>query len=255
MNTTKPEHHTHQHYQASSDSLKDKIILVTGASDGIGRVAAIHFALHGATVILHGRDLEKLELVYDEIVAFNAPTPAIVPLNLSTALEYDYELMADAIERQFGRLDGILHNAGILGERVALQHYNWATWQEVMTVNVQAPVFLTQTLLPLFKKSSSASVIFTSSGVGRAVREHWGAYSISKIALEAVSQLFNLENDAQHIRYNCVNPGATRTTMRAKAFPDENPLDLVSAEQIMPTYLYLMSDDSVDVRGQSLDAQ
>lgn len=242
-------------YQASKDCLKDKIILVTGASDGIGRTVAIQYALHGATVILHGRDVPKLEMVYDEIVAFNAPVPAIVPLNLSTALEHDYELMADAIARQFGRLDGVLHNAGVLGERVSLAQYSTQAWDEVMAVNLRSPVLLTQAVLPLLEKSTSASVIFTSSGVGRAVRTDWGAYSISKIALEAVNQLFALENQFAHIRYNCVNPGAVRTAMRAKAFPQEDPLQLVTAEQIMPTYLYLMSDDSRDVTGQSLDAQ
>lgn len=245
----------YQQYQASKDCLKDKIILVTGASDGIGRTVAIQYALHGATVILHGRDVPKLEMVYDEIVAFNAPVPAIVPLNLSTALEHDYELMADAIARQFGHLDGVLHNAGVLGERVSLAQYSTQAWDEVMAVNLRSPVLLTQAVLPLLEKSTSASVIFTSSGVGRAVRADWGAYSISKIALEAVNQLFALENQLPQIRYNCVNPGAVRTTMRAKAFPQEDPLQLVTAEQIMPTYLYLMSDDSRDVTGQSLDAQ
>lgn len=245
----------YQQYQASKDCLKDKIILVTGASDGIGRTVAIQYALRGATVILHGRDVPKLEMVYDEIVAFNAPVPAIVPLNLSTALEHDYELMADAIARQFGHLDGVLHNAGVLGERVSLAQYSTQAWDEVMAVNLRSPVLLTQAVLPLLEKSTSASVIFTSSGVGRAVRADWGAYSISKIALEAVNQLFALENQLPQIRYNCVNPGAVRTTMRAKAFPQEDPLQLVTAEQIMPTYLYLMSDDSRDVTGQSLDAQ
>ncbi len=245
----------YRHYQPRADLLKDKIILVTGASDGIGKVSAITYALHGATVILHGRDVQKLEVVYDEIVALNAPTPAIVPLNLSTAVEYDYEKMTDAIEQQFGRLDGILHNAGVLGERVPLAGYPIDVWDDVMMVNLRAPLLLTQSLLPLLQKSAHASVIFSSSGVGRDVRAEWGAYSVSKLGIEVINRLFALENPYPNIRYNCINPGGTRTAMRAKAFPQEDPKTLPTAEQIMPTYLYLMGDDSLEINGMSLDAQ
>lgn len=242
-------------YQARPDLLKDKVILVTGAGEGIGRAAALCFALHGATVILHGRSLQKLEVLYDEIEALNAPQPAILPLPLSIATDHDYERLAEIIDRQFGRLDGILHNAGVLGERIQLTAYPTELWDEVMAVNLKAPLLLTQSLLPLLLKSKHASVVFTSSGVGREVRENWGAYCISKIALEAVNQLLAMERTDTTIRYNCINPGGTRTAMRAKAFPDEDPKTLPSPEQIMPVYLYLMGDDSININGQSIDAQ
>ncbi len=242
-------------YQPRPDLLKDRIILITGAGDGIGRAAAISYALHGATVVLHGRTLNKLEVIYDEIESLGAPQPAILPLQLSSASERDYELLVDTLDRQFGRLDGILHNAGILGDRTQLAHYSPEVWDDVMAVNLRAPFVLTQELLPLLQKSENASVVFASSGVGREARENWGAYSVSKIAIEAVSTLFAKENTHPNIRFNCINPGATRTGMRAKAYPNEDPLTLPTPESIMPAYLYLIGEDSNHLNGQSIDAQ
>lgn len=242
-------------YQPRPDLLKDKVILITGAGDGIGRAAAMSYALHGATVVLHGRTLNKLEVIYDEIEGLGAPQPAILPLQLSTATSHDYELLYDTLAQQFGRLDGILHNAGILGERTELAHYPIDEWDDVMAVNLRAPFVLTQELLPLLQKSENASVVFASSGVGREARAKWGAYSVSKIAIEAVSQLFAKENVYPNIRFNCINPGATRTAMRAKAYPDEDPKTLATPEMLMPAYLYLMGEDSFELNGQSIDAQ
>ncbi|MGU3313409.1 YciK family oxidoreductase [Acinetobacter sp. M5A5_2a] len=242
-------------YQPRPDLLKDRIILITGAGDGIGRAAALTYALHGATVVLHGRTLNKLEVIYDEIESLGAPQPAILPLQLSSASDRDYDFLVDTLEKQFGRLDGILHNAGILGERVELAHYPTETWDDVMAVNLRAPFALTQALLPLLQKSENASVVFTSSGVGREARALWGAYSVSKIAIEAVSKIFAAENTYPNIRFNCINPGATRTAMRAKAYPQEDPKTLLTPESILPAYLYLMGEDSLALNGQSIDAQ
>ncbi|AOA56974.1 YciK family oxidoreductase [Acinetobacter larvae] len=242
-------------YQPRSDLLKDKIILITGAGDGIGRAAAISYALHGATVVLHGRTLNKLEVIYDEIEGLGAPQPAILPLQLSTATARDYELLRNTLQQQFGRLDGILHNAGILGERTELAHYNSELWDDVIAVNLRAPFVLTQELLPLLQQAEQASVVFTSSGVGREARARWGAYSVSKFALEAMSKIFALENTYPNIRYNCINPGGTRTAMRASAFPEEDPKTLPTPEHIMPAYLYLMGEDSAHLNGESINAQ
>ena len=242
-------------YQPRTDLLKDRIILITGAGDGIGRAAAVSYALHGATVVLHGRTLNKLEVIYDEIESLGAPQPAILPLQLSTASLHDYEVLYDTLEQQFGRLDGILHNAGILGDRVELAEYPIETWDDVMAVNTRAPFILTQSLLPLLAKSDNASVVFASSGVGREARALWGAYSVSKIAIEAISQIFAKERTYPNVRFNCLNPGATRTAMRAQAYPNEDPLTLATPETIMPAYLYLMGDDSLALNGASIDAQ
>jgi NAD(P)-dependent dehydrogenase (short-subunit alcohol dehydrogenase family) len=241
-------------YQAAPDSLKNRVILVTGAGDGIGRAAAVTYAKHGATVLLLGRTLSKLEAVYDEIEQQGGAQPALLPLNLSHTKLDDYLSLLRTIEKKEGRLDGILHNAALLGPIMPLQSYDPETWDEVMNVNLRAPFQLTQALLPLLSQSNDASVVFTTSSVGRSVRPLWGAYAISKQGVEGLSCIFADElSDTTNIRFNCLNPGATRTSMRASAFPDEDPMTLPMPEQIMPAYLYLMGEDSKGVTGQSLD--
>lgn len=245
-----------QNYSAPQDLLTGKVIAVTGASDGIGAVAAKTFASFGATVILMGRTVPKLEKVYDDIESAGWPQPAIYPICLEGASEKDYEDMHDRLDETFGKLDGLLHNAGELGQRTPIANYKLSTWQKVMQVNVTAEFMMTKALLPLLEKSDSASIIFTTSGVGRVGKPFWGAYAISKFATEGMSQvLANELEDISNIRVNCINPGATRTRMRATAFPAEDPSTVKAPEDIMPLYLYLMGKDSEGVTGQSMDAQ
>jgi NAD(P)-dependent dehydrogenase (short-subunit alcohol dehydrogenase family) len=243
-------------YQAPQDLLKDRVILVTGAGDGIGRAAALTYAAHGATVVLHGRSPDKLDAVYDAIEAAGHPQPAIVPLDLSTAGAAEFRQLADVIEKEFGKLDGILHNAAVLGDITPMDIYDPDTWDFVMRINLRAPFVLTQAMLPLLRQSADASVIFTTSSVGRRARAFWGAYAVSKCGVEGLSQMWADElANVSNIRVNCINPGATRTQMRATAFPAENVDTLKRPEQIMPLYLYLMGIDSKGITGQSLDAQ
>lgn len=238
-------------YQPESELLRDKIILVTGASDGIGRAAAKSFAAHGATVILLGRTLPKLENVYDEIEAAGYPQPAIYPMNLETALEKDFLAMYEVLEKEFGRLDGILHNASALGQRTPIASYSADEWQKVIQVNVTAPFLMTKALLPLLDQAPQAAILFTGSTVGLKGRAFWGAYAASKAATENLMQTLADElHETTRIRVNSINPGATRTKMRASAYPAENPASVKSAEALMPTYLYLLSDDSIGVSGQ-----
>lgn len=238
-------------YQPESELLRDKIILVTGASDGIGRTAAKSFAAHGATVILLGRTLPKLENVYDEIEAAGYPQPAIYPMNLETALEKDFFAMYEVLEKEFGRLDGVLHNASALGQRTPIASYSADEWQKVMQVNVAAPFLMTKALLPLLDQAPQAAILFTGSTVGLKGRAFWGAYAASKAATENLMQTLADElHETTRIRVNSINPGATRTKMRASAYPAENPASVKSAEALMPTYLYLLSDDSIGVSGQ-----
>ncbi|MFY8273327.1 YciK family oxidoreductase [Pseudoalteromonas sp. SSDWG2] len=244
-----------QNYEASLNALNDKVILVTGAGDGIGRVAALTYAKHGATVILLGKTTQKLECVYDEIVNAGYPQPAIVPLDLKGATKQNYRDLAATIEQQFGKLDGLLNNASILGSLGPLEHFCSSTFESIMKVNVTAQALLTKAMFPVLRKAPHASVVFTSSGVGREGREFWGAYSISKFATEGMMQTWSKEVTKTNIRINCINPGATRTNMRASAFPGEDRDKLATPEDLMPTYLYLMSDDSIGTNGQSLDAQ
>ncbi|MDE1462305.1 YciK family oxidoreductase [Spartinivicinus poritis] len=243
-------------YQAPDNLLKDRIILVTGAGDGIGKAAAISFAKHGATVILLGRTTKKLEDVYDQIEAAGGPQPAIYPMNLEGASPKDYDDLASTIEKEFGRLDGLLHNASLLGNLSPLSQYDVEIWYKVMQVNLNAPFLMTQALLPLLHHSSDASIVFTSSSVGRKGRAHWGAYAVSKFATEGMMQtLADEEEGIGPVRVNTINPGATRTHMRAQAYPAENPEQLPAPEDIMNVYLYLLGPDSQKVTGQAFDAQ
>ena len=182
-------------YSYPDNVLKDRVVLVTGANDGIGEALACHAATHGAQVILHGRNTKKLETVYDRIVEIDgAPRPSIAVLDLASADSDAYTSLAASIESEFGRLDGLVHNAGILGQRLSIEQYDVGDWQRVMHVNLTAPFVMTQVLLPLLKASSDPSIIFTSSGVGRVGKAFWGAYSVSKFGTEALSQILAAEN-------------------------------------------------------------
>ncbi|MCL6416998.1 YciK family oxidoreductase [Aestuariirhabdus sp. Z084] len=243
-------------YQAKDNLLKDKIILVTGAGAGIGKAAAISFAQHGATVILVGKTAKKLEAVYDEIEAAGYPTPVECPLNLETATEKDYADLASQIDQEFGRLDGLLHNASALGQLGPLEQYDSTMWNRLVQVNLTSQFLMSKALIPLLTESKSGSLVFTSSSVGRKGRAYWGGYAITKFATEGMMQVWadEVEGDST-LRINSINPGATRTSMRATAYPAENPETLPSPEEILPLYLYLMGDDSIGVNGQAMNAQ
>ena len=243
-------------YNPRQMCLQGRVILVTGAGSGIGRAAAISFAAHGATVILLGRTVEKLEAVYDEIESAGSPSPAIYPLCLEGATEQDYQTLASTIEQEFGELHGLLHNAGQLGQRTTIANYQAQIWQQVMQVNLNSQFLLTKALLPIMKTADDAAILFTSSGVGRKGRPFWGAYAVSKFATEGLAQVLAGElEEVSNIRVNCLNPGATRTPMRAVAYPAEDPGTLLSPEEIMPAYLYLLGPDSKGMSGLSFNAQ
>ena len=245
-----------RNYEYRPGLLKNRNILITGASDGIGRALALCTATLGARVILHGRNIKKLEGVYDKIQALDGSVrPSIAPMDLSTADSDAYLSLADSIAKEFGHLDGLVHNAGILGDKLSIEQYDAVMWHRVMHVNVTAAFALTQVCLPLLRESHHPSMIFTSSGVGRTGRAFWGAYSVSKFATEGLSQILADENKHTSLRVNCVNPGATRTNMRLAAYPAENRDLLKTADQVLPVYIYLLGPDSQGVSGESLDAQ
>lgn len=243
-------------YQAPADLLKDRIILVTGSSDGIGRAAALAYARHGATVILHGRNQQKLETLYDEIVKEGLAEPAIVTLDFATASYDDFVTLQGSIGEMFGRLDGLLHNAGMLARRNTIASINSNDWHKVMQVNVNAPFMLTKVMLPLLQESDAGSIVFTSSSVGRKGRAFWGSYAVSKFAIEGMMQVLadEIENTS-NIRVNSLNPGATNTAMRRLAYPGEVATNNPHPDDIMPMYLYLMGKDSRHLHGQALNAQ
>ncbi len=243
-------------YLPRADLLQGKTIMVTGAGDGIGHTAALTYASHGATVLLLGRTGSKLEAVYDEIEAAGGPRPAIVEMDLSTATADSYSNLAASLGNEFPCLDGLLHNAALLGDMRPIANAGLASWQDVMQVNVNAQFALTRYLLPLLQLAPTASIVMTSSTVGRIGKAYWGAYAVSKFATEGFMQVLasELENTSR-IRVNSLNPKATNTAMRRTAYPAETPTDNPSPEAIMPAYLFLMGDDSAGLTGRAFDAR
>jgi len=249
-------HEQIRNFVAEDDSLEGKVILVTGAGDGIGRVAALTYARFGATVLLLGRTTSKLEAVYDEIESRGGKQPAILPMDLETASYDEMQKLERLIDKEFGQLDGLLHNAGILGALTPLEMYDVYTFAQVMKVNCTATFMLTQALLPLLKDADNGSIVFTSSTVGTYPRAFWGAYALSKQAVEGMSDIFTQETkNTTNLRFNCINPGGIRTNMRAHAYPGENPMSLKTPEDIMSAYVCLMSNESIGVRGQVVELQ
>jgi NAD(P)-dependent dehydrogenase (short-subunit alcohol dehydrogenase family) len=243
-------------YNAAPDLLRDRIILITGASDGIGRALALETAALGGQVILHGRNVAKLEKVYDEIEGLgSAPRPSIAVVDLASANSAAYESLGSNLADEFGRLDGLVHNASIVGDRFSIEQYDAVQWQKVLHVNLTAAFAMTQVLLPMLKQAQDPSIIFTSSGVGRVGRAFWGAYSVSKFGTEALSQVLADEHRQGKLRVNCINPGPTRTSMRLEAFPAEDRSKLKGPDEVLAPYLFLLGPDSKGVTGQSIDAQ
>lgn len=244
-----------QTWQPAADALQGRVILVTGASAGIGRSVALACARLGATVLLLGRTVSRLEKVYDRIEQAGGAQPALLPLNLATAQPAEYQQLADNIQTQIGRLDGIVHCAAVLGRLTPVAQYDPLQWEEVMRVNLHAPLMLTQVCLPLLRESADASVVFATSTVGHAVRPFWAAYGVSKAGLEYVSQLLSLEHaNLPQLRFNCVNPGATRTNMRAHAYPGENALNNPLPAQRIAPFIYLLSPEGRACHGLMIDA-
>lgn len=242
-------------YLPAPDALHDRVILITGSSDGIGKAVAIAAAAHGARVILHGRNVKRLEAVYDAIIAAGHARPSILPLDLEKAGAADYESLYAAIDKEFGRLDGLVHNAGMLGERAPIEHYDVPKWMRVMHVNVNAPFLLTQRCLPLLRQSSDASVIFTSSGVVPRPRAYWGAYLASKWASDGMMHMLSDELESQKVRVNSLNPGKVRTNMRLQAYPAEDRSTLLPPDAIVMPYLFLLGPAGAGVSGQTFDCQ
>ena len=238
-------------YQPPPNLLDDRVLLITGAGDGIGKVLAQAAAAHGARVILLGRTTAKLTQVYDSIIEAGGPEPSIAALDLEGASQADLDELAAKVKGQYQRLDGLVHNAALLGDRVPFEQYSAAQWQSVMQVNFNAVVALTRSLLPLLNQSDQGRLLLTSSGVGTHPRAYWGAYAVSKHALEGFALLLADELDnTSRTRVNIINPGATRTAMRASAYPAEDPATLKTAESLMPLYLYLLGADSQGENGK-----
>jgi NAD(P)-dependent dehydrogenase (short-subunit alcohol dehydrogenase family) len=245
-----------KNYRPSSDLLQDRVILVTGAGQGLGRVAAFTYASHGAEVILHGRQLSKLERVYDEIVAQQLPEPTIFPLDLEKAQDADFAAMADAIKQQMGRLDGILHNAALLTTLTPLANQTMAQWQALLRVNLIAPFALTRACLPLLMRAPEATIVMISETHAHSPAAYWGGFAVSKGGLEVLIKIWAQELEMHpNIRINALVPGPGASPQRAATHPGEAKSELPTPEDLMPYYLYLIGPESKGISGQVICAE
>ena len=244
-----------------SDALAGRVIAITGPTAGIGRALALECARRGAELILLGRSVRKLEALDAELGSLKRHSggpvlPAVLaPLDLEKALAGDYDAVADAIEKRWGRLDGLVHNASQLGQLAPIEQYDVPTWMRVMHVNLNAAFALTQVLMPALRASPDASVLFTSSGVGRRGRAYWGAYAVSKFAIEGLVQVLSGELELTRVRVNAINPGKARTAMRRQAYPSEDVATLPDPASLVNPYVVLLGAQSREITGGSFDAQ
>lgn len=240
-------------YVPAHTALADRVILITGASDGIGKALAIKAAQLGATVIAHGKSTKKLEAVDDAIKAINGKRPALLPLDFEKATATEFQAMADAITQSYGKLDGLVHNAAMLGERAPVEHHDVAKWLRAMHVNTNAPFILTRYCIPLLRKSADASIVFTSCEVAIKPRPNWGAYLVAKCANEGMMQMLSQELENTSIRVNSVDPGVVNSRIRMQAYPAENRDVYPKPEDVLDPYLFLLSGDGRQVRGQRIN--
>ncbi|MBY0475094.1 MAG: YciK family oxidoreductase [Nitrosomonas sp.] len=242
-----------ENYSAPKDLLKDRVILVTGAGQGLGRAAALSYSNHGATVILHGRKVKKLESVYDEIETIGKAQALIYPLDLERAEEKDFFALSHAVAQQLGRLDGILHNATYLPGLSPLEHQTIEQWRALLQVNLIAPFALTKACLPLLKASPDASIIMTSSTHGHNPSAYWGGFAVAKAGLEALVKIQADEwGQIPNLRINTVIPGLVNSPQRVITHPGEIKQKMRQPDELMSVYLYLMGLDSREISGQTI---
>jgi NAD(P)-dependent dehydrogenase (short-subunit alcohol dehydrogenase family) len=241
-------------YAAPADLLHERVILVTGAAQGIGRAAAAGCAAQGATVVLLDKDLPHMETLHDEIVAKNHPLPAIYPLNLEGAGIRDYENLQQTVADEFGRLDALLHCAAMLGDLTPIALYDTEMWARVMQVNVNASFLLTQCCLPLLEKAAQPAIVYLSAATGRRGKANWGAYAASKFAQEGLMQVLADEQEGK-VLVCSLDPGGVRTALRAAAYPAEDPMSLITPDDLVPVFLYLLSPEGRSLHGQAVSAQ
>ena len=239
-----------------SPSLADRVVLVTGATGGLGRAISLACARAGATVVLHARIVRKLEALYDEIVAGGWPEPVILPLDFAHAEAADFANVASALDAQLGRLDALVHTAALLGSLGPLEHQSFDNWLALLRVNVAAPMGLTRIVMPLLARSPDASVVFTLDSRGQEPRAYWGGYAVTKAAIAALAR--ELADEWEHrpsLRVNAVVPGPIRSPLRGQSHPGENPAQLPTPDRLVPLYLHLLAGQSKLQSDALVDAQ
>ena len=237
-------------------SLKNHVILITGAGGGLGSTAALTLAKNGAHIILLDKNIAKLEAVYDAILAANGPEPIIYPFDLAGANENEYQELANKIDEEYGALQGLLHSAVELSSFTPIAQFGTKEWGHTLNVNLNGPFLLTRVLLPVLEKSPQASIVFTSDSSARKAHAYLGAYGVSKIALEGLANILADELEAAgKIRVNTLIPGAVDSPLRKRAYPAEDKAKLPAMESLAPAYLYLFGPQSLGVTGQAIDAR
>ena len=239
-------------YKVKQGELNGKVILVTGANKGFGLAISMDLAKAGATVIMLGRDLSSLEYAYDAVVDAGYKEPILYPLDLEGASPENYQELQDNIIEKFNRLDGLIHNAAILGTQMPIDQYDIKLWYSTLQINLSAPFMLTQFLIPTLKKSDDARILFLSTSVGRKARAYWGAYSVSKFGLEGLAMTLSEELEKTKIKVNTINPGKMRTEMRRAAYPAEDASTLPKPEEKSSVIVYLLSKEAERINGEQL---
>jgi len=236
-------------------SLKNQVILVTGAGGGLGGTAAVALAKLGAHIILLDKSIPKLETTYDAIVAAGGAEPMLYPFDLAGANELQYQELADAIEQHYGSLQGLLHSAVEFAAFTPLAVHKTQDWGHTLNVNLNAPFLLTRVLLPVLQKSDQASIVFTSDSSARKGMAYSGAYGVSKIALEGLAKILAEELESgQKIRVNTLVPGIVDSPFRKKAYPAEDKTLIPTMNSLDSVYGYLFGEASIGVTGQIIDA-
>ena len=239
-------------YKVQEGELEGKVILVTGANRGFGLAITMDLAKAGATVIMLGRDLGSLEYAYDAVVDAGYKEPILYPLDLEGATPENYQELQDNILDQFKKLDGLIHNAAILGTQMPIDQYDIKLWYSTLQINLSAPFMLTQFLIPALMKSDDARILFLSSTVGRKARAYWGAYSVSKFGIEGFAKTLSEELEKTQITVNTINPGKIRTEMRRTAYPAEDASTVPRPEEKSSVIVYLLSNEGSKINGEQL---
>ena len=239
-------------YQIKEGELRGKVILVTGANRGFGLAMTMDLSKAGATVIMLGRDLGSLEYAYDAVIDQGFQEPILYPLDIEGATPENYQSLQDDIFNQFEKLDGLIHNAAVLGTMMPVDQYDIKLWYSTLQINLNGPFMMTQFLIPLLNKSDDARILFLSAEQGREAKAYWGAYGVSKFAVEGFSKTLSEELEKTNIRVNTLDPGVMSTEMRRTAYPAENTTNNPSPESKSPAIVYLMLPVSSKYNGQKL---